>query len=134
MIDTPIKSLKDLDRFRTAPNIEFSTRRKILNELLQLIQEADWLTIGIMASSTKLALGHLREIESFFNWPKMIVASNPDKEGPVFLKANQKTNNVYIRIEYGLGEGILLSCQKESEHDSTQTFGPLPLNLFENGN
>ena len=58
------------------------------------------------------------------------IKENPNKDGPVFLKANQKTGDIHIRIEYGLGEGILLSCQQEEEKKNTSTFGPFPLNFF----
>ena len=50
--------------------------------------------------------------------------------GSVFLKGNQKTRNVYIRSENGLGEGILLTCQYNHESKESSTFGPLPLDFF----
>ena len=53
-------------------------------------------------------------------------------EGGVFLKGNQKTGNVIIRSENGLGEGILLTCQYEEEYAKSSTFGPLPLDFFTN--
>ena len=53
-------------------------------------------------------------------------------EGKVFLKGNQKTGNVYIRSENGLGEGILLTCQYEIESAESNTFGPFPLDFFSN--
>jgi len=48
----------------------------------------------------------------------------------VFLKANQKTSNVFIRSENGLGEGILITCQYEEGAKESNTFGPLPLDFF----
>ena len=53
-------------------------------------------------------------------------------DGRVFLKGNQKTGNVFIRSENGLGEGILLTCQYDHESKESCTFGPLPLNFFHN--
>ena len=53
-------------------------------------------------------------------------------DGSVFLKGNQKTGNVFIRSENGLGEGILLTCQYENESIDSSTFGPLPLDFFSN--
>ena len=50
--------------------------------------------------------------------------------GGVFLKGNQKTGNVYIRSENGLGEGILLTCQYEENFLDSKTFGPFPLDFF----
>ena len=51
-------------------------------------------------------------------------------DGSVFLKGNQKTGNVYIRSENGLGEGILISCQSDEGAKESSTFGPLPLDFF----
>ena len=51
-------------------------------------------------------------------------------DGCVFLKGNQKTGNVFIRSENGLGEGILLTCQYYENHEGSCTFGPLPLDFF----
>ena len=51
-------------------------------------------------------------------------------DGNVFLKANQKTGNVLIRSENGLGEGILLTCQYDNDAGQSNTFGPLPLRFF----
>jgi len=51
-------------------------------------------------------------------------------DGCVFLKGNQKTGNVFIRSEIGLGEGILITCQYDQDPEEFNTFGPLPLNFF----
>ena len=55
-----------------------------------------------------------------------------NSEGRVFLKGNQKTGNVYMRSENGLGEGILITCQYEIDSKNSSTFGPLPLDFFSN--
>ena len=60
----------------------------------------------------------------------MKIAEKPIEDGPVFLKANQKTGDIYVRIEYGLGEGILLSCQHNEEGRDADTIGPFPLDFF----
>ncbi len=51
-------------------------------------------------------------------------------DGSVFLKGNQKTGNVLIRSESGLGEGILITCQYDKESKESNTYGPLPLDFF----
>ena len=51
-------------------------------------------------------------------------------DGSVFLKANQKTGNFFVRSENGLGEGILITCQYDEDAEKSNTFGPLPLDLF----
>ncbi len=134
MLDTQIKCLKDLNLFRTAPNLNALQRKNLLEELFIHMDQADWFTLGIMASSKQIAISNLRQIEFFFDWPSMTIASEPNQTGPVFLKGNQKTNDVYIRIEGNLGEGILISCQKDSKDGFTETFGPFPLNIFRGNN
>ena len=51
-------------------------------------------------------------------------------DGRVFLKGNQKTGNVFIRSENGLGEGILITCQYDKDSEESNTFGPFPLDFF----
>ena len=50
--------------------------------------------------------------------------------GEVFLKGNQKTGNVFIRSEDGLGQGILLTCQYEDHKIGSKTYGPFPLDFL----
>ena len=126
-----IKSLKDLNGFRSAIVLEVQQSKKLLTELINHMQDADWFTVGIMAPSSELALFTLREMECRFDWKAMHIKEKPTDDGPVFLKANQKTGDIYIRIEYGLGEGILLSCQHEEKDKESDTYGPFPLDFFE---
>ena len=128
------KSLSDLNNLRTAPNAEDVHSKVLKKELAEHMADADWFTIGIMAPSVNLAIFILREMENLFNWPQMNVASKPDAEGPVFLKANQKTGDIYVRIEHGLGEGILISCQSNEEDKDADTLGPFPLDFFKSNN
>jgi hypothetical protein len=60
----------------------------------------------------------------------MNVVENTTDDGPVFLKANQKGGSVRIRIEHGLGEGILISGHGDDDSTPSTTWGPLPLNFF----
>ena len=83
-----------------------------------------------MASSAELAIYILREMESQFNWSPMSVVEQITEEGPVFLKANQRTGDIHIRIEHGLGEGILISCQQDQNSEKALTLGPLPIDFF----
>ena len=60
----------------------------------------------------------------------MSIVETADSPGPVFLKANQKSGEVRIRIEHGLGEGILISSQSSDTKKACFTWGPLPLDFF----
>lgn len=125
-----IKSLKDLNGHRSAPSLDATQSNHLLDQLCAYIGDADWFTVGIMAPSSSLAIFVLREMESRFNWTAMNVVDKPTEDGPVFLKANQKTGDIHVRIEYGLGEGVLISCQHNNEEKEADTLGPFPLDFF----
>ena len=130
MSSSKIRTLNDLNNLRSSPYLDKEQMKSLSIELSIHMEDADWFTIGIMAPSSKMGIIALEEMEQLFHWPSMKIKTNPNKDGPIFLKANQKTGDVHIRIEYGLGEGILISCQHDEEEKDNSTFGPLPLNFF----
>ena len=130
MIDSEISSLSDLNLFRSAPDLEINQKKKLYLELSKRIENTDWFTIGIMAPSKSSAISTLREIENQLAWVSMNIITSPDKDGPVYLKANQKTGDIHIRIEPGLGKGILLGCHFFNDEQNVEVIGPLPLDFF----
>ena len=127
-----INKLADLNSLRTAPILSSSQEKKLLVELETNIFNADWITIGIMASSDTKAIEALQSISNKYSSIKFGNLDSLHADGCVFLKGNQKTGNVFIRSETGLGEGILLTCQYDHESKESSTFGPLPLDFFNN--
>ena len=125
-----ISKLEDLNNLRSAPNLNKRQSKKLLGELKNLIDKSDWLTIGIMSPSLKKGINAIRSIEKKFNYNDMKYINLPKSNGPVFIKANQKTGEIHARIEYGLGEGILLSCH-DDDSMSARTIGPFPLDFFD---
>ena len=125
-----INKLVDLNVLRTAPQLSNSQVKNILEELEANIFNADWITIGIMAPSDNKAINALQSISKKYSSIKFRNLESLHADGGVFLKANQKTGNVFVRSENGLGEGILITCQYENESEKTNTFGPLPLDFF----
>ena len=103
-----INKLVDLNSLRTAPQLSKSQVRILTEELEENIINADWITIGIMATSDIKAVETLRTISNKYSAIKFLNLDSLHADGCVFLKANQKTGNVFIRTENGLGEGILL--------------------------
>ena len=118
------------DSLRTAPQLNKSQEKKLLKELEANIFNADWITIGIMASSDIKAIEALQSISKKYPSIKFGNLGSLHADGGVFLKANQKTSNVFIRSENGLGEGILITCQYDENASESNTFGPLPLDFF----
>jgi len=83
-----------------------------------------------MAPSDFEALVALKSISKKYSSIKFLDLDSLKANGSVFLKANQKTGNVFMRSENGLGEGILLTCQYDEDAKPSDTFGPLPLDFF----
>ncbi len=125
-----INKLIDLNNFRTAPQLSNRQGKKLLEELEVNIFNADWITIGIMATSDNKAIEALQSISNKYPSIKFGNLGSLHADGDVFLKANQKTSNVFVRSENGLGEGILITCQYDEGAKESNTFGPLPLDFF----
>ena len=125
-----INKLVDLNTFRTAPQLSNIQLKKLLEELESNIFNADWITIGIMASCDIKAIETLKSISKKYSSIKFGDLDSLHADGRVFLKGNQKTGNVFVRSENGLGEGILITCQYDEEAKESNTFGPFPLDFF----
>ena len=127
-----INKLVDLNNLRTAPLLSNIQVKKLLKELETNIFNADWLTIGIMAPCDKKAIETLQSISKKYSSIKFSNLDSLHADGSVFLKGNQKTGNVFVRSENGLGEGILITCQYDEDVEEFNTFGPFPLDFFHN--
>ena len=125
-----INKLVDLNSLRTAPLLSNSQIKKLIEELETNIFNADWITIGIMASCDTKAVDALLSISKKYSSIKFGNLDSLHADGSVFLKGNQKTGNVFVRSENGLGEGILITCQYDEDAEESNTFGPLPLDFF----
>jgi len=125
-----INKLVDLNNLRTAPQLTNRQEKKLLEELEVNIFNADWITIGIMAPSDNKAIEALQSISKKYTSIKFGNLGSLHADGGVFLKANQKTGNVFVRSENGLGEGILITCQYDDDSNESNTFGPFPLDFF----
>ena len=123
-------NLVDLNSLRSAPLLSEGQKKKLLEELESNILNADWITIGIMAYSDFDAIESLKSFTKKYDFIDFRNLDSLHASGSVFLKGNQKTGNVFIRSENGLGEGILLTCQYDKDSKESSTFGPLPLDFF----
>ena len=125
-----INKLADLNNLRTAPQLSNIQVKKLFDELDRNILNANWITIGIMATSDIRAIEALKSISKKYSSIKFENLDSLNADGHVFLKGNQKTGNVFVRSENGLGEGILMTCQYDEDVEESCTFGPLPLDFF----
>ena len=125
-----INHLSDLNNYKTAPVLDTCQSQKLFAELDSKIEDSDWLTVGVMAKSDREAKVALRTILLKYPYIHFNDFENLQAFGHVFMKGNQKTGEVYIRSDYGLGEGILLTCQYDDSSKNSMTFGPFPLVFF----
>ena len=130
MTDSPVQNLADLAHLRGAPDLLPQIRNELRGELDQAMANVSWFTIGVMAPSMEQALTALRSLEQSQQWEPLQLVDSPEEPGPVFLKANQKGGTIRIRIEHGLGEGILISGHGDDDTTPSTTWGPLPLDFF----
>ena len=130
MTDYPVQNLADLASLRSAPELSPQIRNELREELNKGMTNSSWFTIGIMAPSMEQALKALRSLEQCHKWEPLELVDSPEEQGPVFLKANQKGGTIRIRIEHGLGEGILISGNGDDDTTPSTTWGPLPLDFF----
>ena len=125
-----INNLIDLNKYKTAPILDLIQTQKLAKELDTQIGNSDWLTIGVMAKSDFEAKHALRTFIQKYTFIQFTDFEKLKAVGNVFMKGNQKTGEVYIRSEYGLGEGILLTCQYDDPSHNSITYGPFPLTFF----
>tara|TARA_B100000161_G_scaffold211190_1_gene156039 strand:+ start:948 stop:1337 length:390 start_codon:yes stop_codon:yes gene_type:complete len=125
-----INNLFDLNSLRSSPKLSKKQIKKLHIELESNIIKADWITIGIMADSDFEAKEALKSICKKYSSIQFRNLDSLNANGCVYLKGNQKTGNVFIRSENGLGIGILITCQYDYESQESNTFGPLPLDFF----
>tara|TARA_B100000965_G_scaffold293032_1_gene250948 strand:- start:3603 stop:4004 length:402 start_codon:yes stop_codon:yes gene_type:complete len=128
--DSNINKLEDLDKLRSAPVLNKKQSKTLLDQVKDIIYKADWVTIGVMSPSLEKGINAVRQIEVKFKYNEMKCITLPTSNGPIFLKANQKTGEIHARIEYGLGEGILISCHYDDNSLTAKTIGPFPLDFF----
>ena len=130
MTDTPVQHLADLAQLRGAPELAPQIRNELPGGPDQAKDPASWFTIGVLAPSREQDLTALRSLEQSQQWEPLELVDSPEEQGPVFLKANQKGGTIRIRIEHGLGEGILISGHGDDDTTPSTTWGPLPLDFF----
>ena len=129
-------NLISLRALRTAPALSRSESSALARELQEAMDRCEWFTVGIMAPSAREAVSSLRSIETSLGWPPLAESSASEADtstaqaGGVFLKGNQSTGLFAVRLEAGLGEGILISGHNSTNPDGEDTWGPFPLGFF----
>ena len=70
-----INKLIDLNKYKTAPVLDFNQSKKLSKELDSKIANSDWLTIGVMAKSDIEAKNALNTIIAKFYFDISIISN-----------------------------------------------------------
>jgi hypothetical protein len=131
-----LASLEALCGLRTAPELSDEQRNQLRSELRERMDACEWFTVGIMAADGSEAIAALRQLERAAGW-QALEGEGPegdpagDAQGAgVFLKANQNTGGFRLRLESGLGLGVLITGHSAVEPEAEGTWGPFPLDFF----
>lgn len=102
----------------------------LVRQALQLVAaRSDYQMVGICADTVAQASTALSAYLvglGYTSVPDLTVV-----EGPVYVKANLKTDRCHVAPYTGTHRGVLVSCQSAEEEDVNETFGHLPLALFD---
>lgn len=135
--DAPL-TLASLRGLRHAPSLDGPQRQHLRRELLEALARCQWFTLGVMAPDRANAVACLRACERTLGWSPLLEEGSGEggeetgssEEGPVFLKGNQRSGTFRLRVEAGLGEGLLITGHNPDDPQAEDTWGPLPLDLL----
>lgn len=131
-----------------APDAETAIRvlRRVETALgwpaLQPLGNAPTASSDTITTSSGRALSMPQELEDGLGYPPSTpdpafsgrgdapFANSAHPSLPVFLKGNQRTGSYQLRPEAGLGVGLLITGQEAATAIASETWGPLPLDLF----
>lgn len=104
-------------------------RHQIQAALGQIQAHSDYQIFGVCADSVEQAAAALTSYLQAFDYDDAPVL--PALPGPVYVKYNPKTGRPHIDNYTGSDRGVLVSCQSAYDGDVNETFGYLPLDLFQ---
>lgn len=96
--------------------------------LLCVRDHSDYQIFGICADTSEEAIATLHHYLKALNYSQAPTPTPVD--GVVYLKFNPKTGFCHLDSYIGHHRGVLISCQSAYDGDINETFGHLPLNLF----
>ncbi len=116
-----------LDREPSTPKLDYATVR---DALLLVVDRSDFQIFGICADNAIQGQQALHSYLTALNRDERpdIVSTTNDA---VYIKYNPKTGRCHAEPYTGNHRGVLVSCQSAEDDDINETFGHLPIDLFE---
>jgi len=113
------------------PDAPLPDPRQVQQALLWIAQHSDYQIFGLCADTVTQA-----ETALFSYLKALGYADKPaidPLEGAVYVKFNPKNGRCHTDTYTGDHRGVLVSCQSAYDGDVNETFGHLPLDLFDQG-
>jgi hypothetical protein len=116
--------------YLTAKSIASASEKAQVREaLLLLARLSDYQILGVLADTAAQGLVALETYLAALGYQALL---NPSPvEGPVYIKFNPKTGLCYINSCRSQHRGVLVSYQSAQEGAINETYGHLPLDLFQ---
>lgn len=116
-----------LDREPSSPDLESAIVREAL---LLVVDHSDYQIFGICADNASQGQQALHSYLAALNRDERpaVVSTTNDA---VYIKYNPKTGLCRAEPYTGNHRGVLVSCQSADDDDINETFGHLPIDLFE---
>jgi hypothetical protein len=133
-LDAALAALRQLVSLEQVPPVPMSNppTSATLRSALALVREhSDYQIFGICADSIaqgQQALTRYLAALGYGDAPAI-----PAAEGAVYIKYNPKLKRCHADGYQGHHRGVLVSCQSADDDDINETFGHLPLDLFDAG-
>ncbi len=133
LIETACGLLRQFICTEPAPE---TTNADLVRQAVRIVADhSDYQILGICADSLTDAAAALQHYAAALGYeiPAAIqpAAIQPAVVGPIYVKFNPKTMRCHTDSYIGVHRGVLLSCQSAYDRDVNETFGHLPLDLFD---
>lgn len=115
------------DRQPSSPELASAIVREALQ---RVVEHSDFQIFGICADNVAQGQQALHSYLAALGRNERPVAL-PITEGVVYIKYNPKTGRCRAESYTGNHRGVLVSCQSADDDDINETFGHLPIDLFE---
>jgi Domain of unknown function (DUF1824) len=131
-LDAALVALRQLVSVEQVPTASAAPPAATLRAALALVRDhSDYQIFGICADSIAQGQQALERYLAALGYGD--APAIPAVEGPVYIKYNPKLQRCHADGYTGHHRGVLVSCQSAYDGDINETFGHLPLDLFDAG-
>lgn len=110
------------------PSLAVIDAALVRRALLLVAAHSDYQILGICADTIAQATTALKSYLAALGYEA--APDIPMLAGAVYVKFNPKSDRCHVAPYNGIHRGVLVSCQSAYDSDINETFGHLPLELF----